>query len=41
MIVGFDDGNEELTPANPAREFKIGDVVWLVGEKESLKELMS
>ena len=41
MIVGFDDGNEELTPAHPAREFKIGDVVWLVGEQESLKELMS
>lgn len=41
MIVGFDDGNEDLTPAHPTREFKIGDVVWLVGEQESLKELMS
>ena len=32
-------GNEDLTPAHPTREFKIGDVVWLVGEQESLKEL--
>ena len=40
MIVGFDDGNENLTPATPTRTFKKGDIVWIVGEKESLDELM-
>lgn len=39
MIVGFDDGKENLTPAIPSRVFKKGDIVWMVGEKESLNEL--
>lgn len=41
MIVGFDDGNDTLTPAQPDRTFKVGDIVWLVGEEMSLKQLMA
>lgn len=36
MVVGMEEGEENLTPVNPARPFEKGDILWLVGEVDSL-----
>lgn len=36
MVVGLEEGEENLSPVNPARPFEKGDILWLVGEVESL-----
>ncbi len=41
MIVGFEEGKEALGLPNASRRFCDGDLVWLVGEKDSLKKLIS
>lgn len=40
MIVGFEEGNENLGRPEASRTFNEGDVVWLVGERESLQSLL-
>ena len=39
MVVGVDEGQQNLTLIDPARKFEKGDVLWIVGEEDSLKEL--
>ena len=39
MVVGVDEGQKNLTLIDPARKFEKGDVMWIVGEEDSLKEL--
>jgi CPA2 family monovalent cation:H+ antiporter-2 len=39
MVVGVDEGQKNLTLIDPARKFERGDVMWIVGEEDSLKEL--
>ena len=41
MVVGLEEGKESLTPYVPARKFQEGDIVWVVGEEESLEALLS
>lgn len=41
MIVGFEEGNEVLGLPSPSRRFRDGDLVWLVGEKASLRRLIA
>ncbi len=41
MIVGFEEGREALGLPSPSRVFRDGDLVWLVGEKNSLKRLIA
>ncbi len=41
MVVGVEEGQENLTLIDPARRFKKGDVLWIVGEEESLKQLQN
>ena len=41
MVVGVEEGQENLTLIDPARRFKKGDVLWVVGEEESLKQLQN
>ena len=41
MVVGLEEGKENLSSVNPKRRFKEGDIVWLVGEQESLSSLNS
>ena len=41
MIVGFEEGKEALGLPSPSRVFRDGDLVWLVGEKNSLKRLIA
>ena len=41
MVVGLEEGKESLSPYNPHRKFQEGDIIWVVGEEESLNELMN
>lgn len=40
MLVGVEEGQENLTMINPTRKFQQGDTIWVVGEKESINELL-
>ena len=39
MVIGMEEGKENLTPVNPNRPFEEGDIIWIVGEQESLDAL--
>lgn len=39
MVVGVDEGQKNLTQVSPARKLEQGDIIWVVGEKQSLDEL--
>ncbi len=41
MVVGLEEGKENLSPVDPTRRFQEGDIIWVVGEEESLKALFS
>jgi len=40
LVVGLEEGKENLSPFSHKRRFAEGDIVWLVGEQEHLDELM-
>ena len=40
MVIGLEEGKENLSPVNPKRQFQEGDIIWVVGEQESLDALM-
>jgi len=37
----MEEGKENLTPVSPNRLFEEGDIIWIVGEQESLDALFS
>ncbi|HEY9550701.1 MAG TPA: TrkA C-terminal domain-containing protein, partial [Prevotella sp.] len=39
MVVGVEEGQENLTMINPSRKFQKGDIIWVVGEAQSLSGL--
>ncbi|MBR0265040.1 MAG: cation:proton antiporter [Prevotella sp.] len=41
MVVGLEEGKESLSRYVPTRKFQPGDIIWVVGEQESLDALMS
>ncbi|WP_024991144.1 cation:proton antiporter [Hoylesella marshii] len=41
MVVGLEEGKQNLTPLDPTRRFAEGDVLWLVGEAEALRTLLA
>ncbi len=41
MVVGLEEGEENLSPFKPDRQFQEGDIIWVVGEQESLNALMA
>lgn len=40
MVVGAEEGQENLTMIDPNRKIEIGDIIWVVGEEEKLKALI-
>ena len=40
MVVGMEEGKENLSPVGPKRRFEEGDILWIVGEQEALDALM-
>ena len=41
MVVGLEEGKENLSPINPHRRFNEGDIIWIVGEQESIDTLLN
>jgi len=41
MVVGLEEGKENLSPISPQRPFSKGDIIWVVGEQDDLKELLN
>ena len=41
MVVGLEEGKENLSPFSPKRRFQEGDIIWVVGEEESLYALLN
>ena len=39
MVVGIEEGQRHLTMVNPSHVFRAGDIVWMVGERQSLATL--
>ncbi len=40
MVIGLEEGKENLSRLSPQRRFEEGDIIWVVGEQESLDALM-
>ncbi len=40
MVIGLEEGKENLSPVDPNRPFQEGDILWVVGEQEALDTLM-
>ena len=40
MVVGLEEGKENLSPFKPSRRFEEGDIIWVVGEEENLNRLL-
>ena len=41
MVIGLEEGKESLSRYVPTRKFQAGDIIWVVGEQESIDALMS
>ena len=41
MVVGLEEGKENLSAVKPQRRFEEGDIIWVVGEQESLDALLA
>lgn len=41
MVVGLEEGKENLSRVAPTRKFQEGDILWIVGEEEALQTLMN
>lgn len=41
MLVGFEDGSEQLGMPHATRTFNEGDVVWIVGERHSMLQILN
>ncbi len=41
MVVGLEEGKENLSIVNPKRRFQEGDIIWIVGEEDALKTIIN
>lgn len=39
MVVGVEEGQQNLTIINPSHRFEVGDIVWVVGEEQNVERL--
>jgi CPA2 family monovalent cation:H+ antiporter-2 len=40
MVVGLEEGKENLSNVSPNYRFKEGDIIWIVGEEASIQSIM-
>lgn len=40
MVVGLEEGQENLTKVSPSYQFQKGDILWIVGEESDLLKIM-
>ncbi|MDE6807564.1 MAG: TrkA C-terminal domain-containing protein, partial [Prevotella sp.] len=40
MVVGLEEGKENLSSVAPSRKFKNGDIIWIVGEQQDIDRLL-
>jgi len=40
MVVGLEEGKENLSSISPSRTFKCNDIIWIVGEQEDINRLL-
>lgn len=40
MVVGIEEGKENLSPVKPTRKFQEGDIIWIVGEQDALDVIL-
>ena len=40
MVVGLEEGKENLSVIDPSRRFVKGDIIWVVGEEDALHRLI-
>ena len=40
MVVGLEEGKENLSPVSPKRRFQEGDIIWVVGEQEAINTIV-
>lgn len=40
MVVGIEEGEENLSQMSPDRKFEKGDIIWIVGEERNLAQLL-
>jgi CPA2 family monovalent cation:H+ antiporter-2 len=41
MVIGLEEGKENLSPVSLSRKFQEGDIIWIVGEQEALDALFN
>jgi CPA2 family monovalent cation:H+ antiporter-2 len=41
MVIGLEEGKENLSKVAPSRKFLAGDILWIVGEEEAIHALLS
>ncbi len=41
MVIGLEEGKENLSSVSPHRKFQEGDIIWVVGEEEALQALFN
>ena len=41
MVVGLEEGKENLSGVSPKRTFNEGDIIWIVGEQKDIDRLLS
>ena len=41
MVVGLEEGKENLSSVSPKRRFQEGDIIWIVGEEDALRLILN
>ena len=41
LVVGIEEGKENLSQIEPGHKFEKGDIIWVVGEESSLESLIN